>query len=151
MKRIVVAVTLAAAFVLSGALPGFSQDATLTVQNSAEHGAYIADAEGRALYLFEADTQGQGGAGAMSTCKDDCAAAWPPLTGAGTTQVSEGVSGEMIGNIQREDGTTQVTYNGWPLYYYAKDQAPGDTTGHDIEDFGAEWYLLTPEGEKAED
>ncbi len=57
----------------------------------------------------------------------------------------------MIGNIQREDGTTQVTYNGWPLYYYAKDQASGDTTGHDIKDFGAEWYLLTPEGEKAED
>lgn len=151
MKRIAVAATLAAAFILSGALPGFAQDAALTVQNSAEHGAYIADAEGRALYLFEADTQGQGGAGAMSTCKDDCAAAWPPLTSANPIQAIEGVSRDMIGTIQREDGTTQVTYNGWPLYYYAKDQAPGDTTGHDIEDFGAEWYLLTPEGEKAED
>jgi predicted lipoprotein with Yx(FWY)xxD motif len=151
MKRIIMAVTTAAAFVLSAALPGFAQDATLTVQNSAEYGPYIGDAEGRALYLFEAGTHGQGGAGAMSTCKDDCAAAWPPLTSAGTIQVSEGVSGEMVGNIQRDDGTTQVTYNGWPLYYYAKDQAPGDTTGHDIEDFGAEWYLLTPEGEKAED
>lgn len=150
MKRIVVA-TLAAAFIASGALPGFAQDAALTVQNNADYGAYIADGEGRALYLFEADTPGQGGTTAISTCKDDCAAAWPPLTSAGTMQASEGVSGEMIGTMERKDGTTQVTYNGWPLYYYAKDQAPGDTTGHDIEDFGAEWYLLTPGGEKAED
>ena len=150
MKSIVMPVTVAAAFVLAGALPSFAQDAALTVQNSAEHGAYIADAEGRALYLFEADTQGQGGADAMSTCKDDCAAAWPPLTSVGPMQASEGISGDLIGTIQREDGTTQVTYNGWPLYYYVKDQAQGDTTGHDIEDFGAEWYLLTPQGEKAE-
>jgi predicted lipoprotein with Yx(FWY)xxD motif len=149
--RLLIATQLTAALVISGALPSFAQDVTLTVQNSPEYGEYIADAEGRALYLFEADTQGQGGAGAASTCKDDCAAAWPPLTGTGTTQVAEGVSGDMIGSVQREDGTTQITYNGWPLYRYAKDQAPGDTTGHDIEDFGAEWYLITPAGEKAED
>jgi predicted lipoprotein with Yx(FWY)xxD motif len=149
--RPLIAAQLAAALIVSGALPSSAQNAMLTVQNSPEHGEYIADAEGRALYLFEADTQGQGGAGAASTCKDDCAAAWPPLTSAGTTEVAQGVSGELIGTVQREDGTTQVTYNGWPLYHYAKDQAPGDTTGHDIEDFGAEWYLITPQGEKAED
>jgi predicted lipoprotein with Yx(FWY)xxD motif len=149
--RPLIAAQLAAALVISGAPASFAQDATLTVQNSPEYGEYIADADGRALYLFEADTQGQGGAGAASTCKDECAAAWPPLTSTGTTEVAEGVSGEMVGTMPREDSMTQVTYNGWPLYHYAKDQAPGDTTGHDIEDFGAEWYLITPKGEKAED
>jgi predicted lipoprotein with Yx(FWY)xxD motif len=132
-------------------MPGVAQDAILTVQKSDALGEYIADAEGRALYLFEADTQGPSGGGAASTCKDDCAAAWPPFTTAGTTQVNEGVSGDLVGTLEREDGTTQVTYNGWPLYYYVKDEKPGETTGHDIEDFGAEWYLLTAQGEKAHD
>jgi hypothetical protein len=45
--------------------------------------------------------------------------------------------------------TTQVTYNGWPLYYFASDVEPGHTRGHDIEGYGTEWYLVTPEGEKA--
>lgn len=42
-----------------------------------------------------------------------------------------------------------VPYNGWPLYYFVEDAAPGDTRGHLIEEFGGEWYLVTPEGEKA--
>jgi predicted lipoprotein with Yx(FWY)xxD motif len=142
---------MAAGFLACSGMPGFAQDATLMVQKSDALGEYIADAEGRALYLFEADTQGRNGGPAGSTCKDDCAAAWPPFTTAGTTQVNEGVSGDLVGTLEREDGATQVTYNGWPLYYYAKDEKPGDTTGHDIEDFGAEWYLLTPQGEKAHD
>ena len=144
------AVTVAAVLA-SSSLPALAQDATLTVQKSNEHGDYIADPEGRSLYLFEADTQGKAGTGAVSTCKNDCAAAWPPFVREGTTEVSEGVTAGLVGTVEREDGTTQVTYNGWPLYYYVKDDSPGDTTGHDIEDFGAEWYLLTPEGEKAHD
>ncbi|HET7369745.1 MAG TPA: hypothetical protein VFK45_02780 [Gammaproteobacteria bacterium] len=40
----------------------------------------------------------------------------------------------------------QVTYNGWPLYYYAGDKKPGDTRGQDKKGFGAEWYLISPEG-----
>jgi predicted lipoprotein with Yx(FWY)xxD motif len=143
--------TAAALVAACSSMPAFAQDAALTVQKSDTHGGYIADAEGRALYMFEADTQGQDAGGAESTCKEDCAAAWPPFTTEGPTQVSEGISQDLVGTLERADGTTQVTYNGWPLYYYAKDQNPGDVTGHDIEDFGAEWYLLTPEGEKAHD
>jgi predicted lipoprotein with Yx(FWY)xxD motif len=41
----------------------------------------------------------------------------------------------------------QVTYNGWPLYYFAPDEQPGDTKGHEVDGFGAEWYVVTPEGE----
>jgi predicted lipoprotein with Yx(FWY)xxD motif len=47
--------------------------------------------------------------------------------------------------ITRTDGTTQVTYNGWPLYYYAKDQQAGDTTGEGV---GSVWYLVSPTGDK---
>ncbi|MGH6913524.1 MAG: hypothetical protein ACREH3_07425, partial [Geminicoccales bacterium] len=37
-----------------------------------------------------------------------------------------------------------------PLYQFAKDAQPGDTKGQDVEGFGAEWYLISPEGEKVE-
>ena len=57
------------------------------------------------------------------------------------------MNASLIGAIERRDGTLQVTYNGWPLYYFVKDQKPGDTTGQDIEGFGEEWYLLTPAGD----
>ena len=148
MKNVGLAV--AVVILASGAVPAWAQTGSLQVQRAEQYGEYIADSFGRALYMFEADTQGNNGAGAKSACHDDCAVAWPPLT-ATTTGAGEGISGDKIGTMERDDGTTQVTYNGWPLYYYAKDANPGDTLGHDIEDFGAEWYLLTPTGEQADD
>ena len=56
------------------------------------------------------------------------------------------VRAQLLGTVERRDGAKQVTYNGWPLYYYARDQNPGDTNGQDVEGFGAEWYLVTPDG-----
>jgi len=57
----------------------------------------------------------------------------------------------MLGTTKRKDGTTQVTYAGWPLYTYAGDQAPGEANGNDIDQFGAEWYALQPNGQEPED
>jgi predicted lipoprotein with Yx(FWY)xxD motif len=54
------------------------------------------------------------------------------------------VTGE-IGTITGVDGSTQVTLNGWPLYYYAGESAAGDTNGQGV---GGVWWVLTPEGEK---
>ena len=56
----------------------------------------------------------------------------------------EGVDSTLLGTITRDDGTTQVTYNGWPLYYFAGDTAPGDTTGQGMEGV---WFLVSPTGE----
>ena len=146
MKGTALISALAAVFVVSGAPP--KVDAAgyipLAVATGGELGQYLVDAEGRSVYLFEADTQGTGGQQAVSGCYDACAEAWPPLI-AGAA-FDPGVN--LVGTAPRNDGTMQVTYNGWPVYYYVKDRAPGQTTGHDIEDFGAEWYLLTPDGEK---
>ncbi len=44
----------------------------------------------------------------------------------------------------------QVTYNGHPLYTYAGDTKPGDTNGQNLDQFGAEWYVLSPAGDKVE-
>lgn len=148
MNKLILAAVLTGGVMLSGSVAAVAQDAatTLTVRESPEHGNYIAGGEGMSLYMFEADTQGQGEAAAETTCYDDCAEAWPPLIGE-EPQAGEGVQADLIDTIERRDGQMQVTYNGWPLYYFVRDQNPGDTTGHDVEGFGAEWYLVAPDGE----
>lgn len=149
MRSALLKAALAGALAVPAAVAAAAQDgaATLTVQTSEEHGPYVADGDGRALYMFEADTRGEGETEAVSNCEDACAEAWPPLI-AESPKAGEQMQAELIGTIERRDGQRQVTYNGWPLYYFVRDENPGDTNGHDIEGFGAEWYLLTPAGEK---
>ncbi|GAC1322607.1 MAG: hypothetical protein NVSMB2_19990 [Chloroflexota bacterium] len=65
---------------------------------------------------------------------------WPPLTVAGAPMLDGGVPG-VLSILTRDDGTEQVAYNGKPLYYYAKDSAPTDTTGHGV---GNVWYIVNP-------
>ncbi len=134
---------------VSSTVPVLAQEAVLTVKKSEEYGDYIADGAGRALYMFAADTQGTSDTEAVSACTGECVSLWFPFRTQGATNVGAGVAGDMVGTHQRHDGTIQVTYNGWPLYFFAPDDDPGETTGHDYENFRAEWYLLTPEGEIA--
>lgn len=141
-----------AAMVSWGLAPANAQTARVakvTVVQSPEHGAYLADAEGRSLYLFTADQQRNGNDKAVSRCYDKCAQAWPPLLTSDEPEAGEQAQDSMLGTVQRTDNTTQVTYNGWPLYYFVKDKAPQQTTGQDVHGFGGEWYLVTPEGKKA--
>ena len=56
------------------------------------------------------------------------------------------MSAGLIGTSKRHDGTTEVTYAGHPLYYYAPDQARGQITGQALDQFGAPWYALAPGG-----
>jgi predicted lipoprotein with Yx(FWY)xxD motif len=64
--------------------------------------------------------------------------------------VGAGVDGTLWGTITRDDGSLQVTYNGWPLYLFAGDAAPGDTNGQGIDEFGGLWFLVSPAGEAIE-
>lgn len=115
--------------------------AALDATEDPELGTYLVDVEGRALYLFRAD------AGGKSTCSGACAEVWPPLTTLDAPWIVEGkLRPDLAGTVAREDGALQVTYGGWPLYRYAQDAAPGDTHGHGVTGFGAEWMLVTPDG-----
>ena len=108
-----------------------------TVQVTASGlGDILTDADGNTLYLFIPDAAGP------SVCNDACAAAWPPLIGepaAGT-----GADAALFGTATRADGTTQATYNDWPLYHFGGDSAPGDTNGQTLNDF---WWVIDPAGE----
>jgi predicted lipoprotein with Yx(FWY)xxD motif len=104
-------------------------------------GRVLVDANGRTLYLFEKDK------GATSSCNGACASIWPPLT-AGKADAGTGVTAADLGTAKRSDGKTEITYAGHPLYTYAGDQKPGDVAGQGLDQFGAEWYVLAPDGHK---
>lgn len=120
----------------------------LKVSESEEYGRYLTDSKGRALYLFEADRQGMGYRKTSSECYAECAKAWPPLVTHGAPLAGSEVDDSLVGTAQRLNGATQVTYDGWPLYYFRGDEAPGQTRGQNIEGFGGEWYLVTPDGDE---
>jgi predicted lipoprotein with Yx(FWY)xxD motif len=103
-------------------------------------GQVLVDGEGRTLYLFTNDSEGS------SSCSGGCASTWPPLTVEGEATAGEGADAAMLGTIERDDGGTQVTYNGHPLYRYNADSAPGDVNGQGV---GGVWYAVTPAGEQA--
>ena len=114
-----------------------AQAATVMTASS-DLGTILVDGKGMTLYLFTKDTQGSG----KSTCEGECLAAWPPLVG--EPQAGEGTDQALLATITRSDGTMQATYNGWPLYYWAQDNAPGDTTGQGVNKV---WWVLDANGD----
>lgn len=112
--------------------------ATVQVTETEAYGEILTGPDGETLYLFESDEQGAG----VSTCQDGCADSWPPLTAEGDPTAGEGV-GTALDAFEREDGDTQVTANGWPLYYYSNDEAPGDIEGQGVNDV---WFVLDATG-----
>jgi predicted lipoprotein with Yx(FWY)xxD motif len=103
-------------------------------------GKVLVDKDGRTLYMFTKDTQGS-----PSVCEADCLAAWPPL---GEAEPGDGVDDSKVGSVARSDGSMQATYDGWPLYYFAKDEASGDVNGQGV---GGVWYVLDADGNVVEE
>ena len=128
----------------SGGASGSGGSSTIGVRDVGGLGKILLDSKGRTVYLFEKDT------GPKSTCSGACAQEWPPVTTSGKPSAGGGLQASMLGTTKRSDGTTQVTYNGHPLYRFSADQKPGDTSGQNVDAFGAEWYVLSPAGHKVE-
>ena len=125
-------------------LPMLANATTIEVHESEKFGPHLVNEAGESLYMFEADEQGE------SACYDACAQAWPPVTAEESLEAAEGIDREKLDTIEREDGSEQVTYDGHPLYKFVKDREPGQTKGQDVDGFGGEWYLVSPEGDKIE-
>jgi len=87
----------------------------------------VAGSNGMTLYIFTKDVKDSG----KSVCTGQCLTTWPALTvAAGETPTGGTALTGKFGTITREDdGTTQVTYNGLPLYFFANDKAVGDANG----------------------
>lgn len=104
-----------------------------------ELGKVLADDDDRTLYMSTEDS------GGTSACYGECAEGWPPVLAEGDDiEVDDDLDPALLGTIKRDDGSTQVTYNGHPLYYWAEDVAPGDVDGQGAND---SWYVLDAEGD----
>jgi predicted lipoprotein with Yx(FWY)xxD motif len=104
-------------------------------------GKVITDGQGFTLYLYIPDHRG------ASRCAGLCARQWPPLVlprGVSRPKAGPGIRAELLGTVRRGDGTQQETYNGWPLYLWQGDAAPGQVTGQ-AKDMGF-WYTVSVTG-----
>ena len=92
----------------------------------------LTGSNGMTLYTFDKDMAGSG----KSVCNDACAINWPPLLA---------MPGDMASGdysiITRDDGKKQWARKGQPLYFWIKDQKPGDMTG---DGFNKVWHVIKP-------
>jgi predicted lipoprotein with Yx(FWY)xxD motif len=115
---------------------------TRIIVDASDFGPMLYSAEGQAIYLFDLES------GPRPRCYGECAEAWPPVLTKGDPVAGEGVRGGLLGSVGRDDGTTQVTYAGHPLYFYAHED-PWQVLCHDFFDYGGTWYVVQPDGEAA--
>ena len=109
----------------------------LGTNSSAKLGTFLSAYNGMTVYTFDKDT------GSTSTCYDTCATNWPQYVVGpedNLTQLKAGVTG-AVATTKRTDGSLQVTYNGHPLYFFAKDTTGSDTTGDKV---GGVWHVVKP-------
>ncbi|MBI5287941.1 MAG: hypothetical protein HY873_03090 [Chloroflexi bacterium] len=110
---------------------------TTVLIGTSSAGGFLTDSEGRALYTSANDPDGR------SVCLRSCAQIWPPLTIESGSPTGPADLGGVLSTVTREDdGATQVTYNGRPLYRYSLDVQPGDTKGNGIG--GNIWVVAVP-------
>jgi predicted lipoprotein with Yx(FWY)xxD motif len=103
-------------------------------------GKILVDAKGRTMYAFAADSKGR------SSCTGSCLTYWPPVpAGAKPPTAAAGVTA-TFGVLHRQDGTTQLTADGWPMYTYVGDSKPGATTGQGVNESGGLWWVVSPSG-----
>jgi predicted lipoprotein with Yx(FWY)xxD motif len=114
--------------------------ATLIARDS-RYGKVIWDGRGYALYAFTRDRRG-----GPSRCYGACAKAWPVYYSKGALRAGAGIKRSLIGTVRRRDGRRQITYNGWPLYYYEHENRPGLILCQNVDEFGGLWLVVRPSG-----
>ncbi|MFJ7246376.1 hypothetical protein ACIQWA_17220 [Kitasatospora sp. NPDC098652] len=115
--------------------------ATLRTADDPKLGTIVTDSAGFTLYRFDQDQSNP----SDSYCNGNCATLWPPEHANGDITV-KGIDSKLVGSFTRDDGTKQVTVNGWPVYRYSPDTKPGDTKGEGV---AGQWFAVTPTGGKA--
>lgn len=112
---------------------------TVRIVASTHFGKVLVSSTGRMLYRYTPDRKGK------SVCTGACLKFWPPLLVKAGTQptAGAGASERLLGTIKAANGERQVTYAGFPLYFFAQDKKAGQATG---EGYGGKWYLVNAKG-----
>src|SRR5438128_7650414 len=107
------------------------------VANNMALGAVLVNAQGRTLYYFVPERGGR------IVCTGQCTNAWPPVFTASMAPTAGAALPGQLGVVARA-GSEQVTYNHWPLYTFAGDAGPDQTSGQGVFGFGGKWFVATP-------
>ena len=147
--KLIVVFALSTVFILTacGGSPGTpagsgdsngSGGATVSGHDIAGKGVLLADSAGRTLYFADQESDG------TIRCKADCLAVWLPLVAPqdGKPTAGQGVTGALATKQRDDNGVTQVTYDGKPLYTFSIDKQSGDATGDGAKDsFGGTEFV----------
>lgn len=134
--------TVAAALVLTlfiMATSGYTAEKRYSVSVLHDPGAgyYLVDGNGMTLYTLTQDLLNQ------SVCEGTCIVKWPPFH-AMFLDLPANLNPGDFEVIIRPDGLRQMTFRGWPLYYFYKDKVPGEMKGHGVKDA---WVVANPDCE----
>lgn len=121
---------------------GGSATSMLTTAKVAKLGTVVTDGKGFVLYRFDTDSANP----TKVSCYSTCAALWPAATTTSASSVTtKGIDKSLVSTVKRNDGTTQITLAGWPLYRYSKDDEPKEPYGQGVD---GTWWAVTPSGAK---
>jgi predicted lipoprotein with Yx(FWY)xxD motif len=102
-------------------------------------GTILTNTSGMTLYGFAIDSKGK------SNCDATCLQYWPPVSPGSSVQPPANVDAKL-GQITGTNGSPQLTVNGWPVYTYAGDHAPGNATGQGLDTSGGLWWVIGTDG-----
>ncbi len=114
----------------------------LKIASNSEFGNVLTDKANQSLYFFANDISGE------SFCNGGCSEVWPPLVGEiYNFEMGAGLNVNDFGTTIREDGMKQITYKGWPLYYFSPEgdgvlETSGQVTGDGKNDA---FYVAKPD------
>jgi predicted lipoprotein with Yx(FWY)xxD motif len=103
-------------------------------------GLLLVDGTGFTVYRYDRDSTNP----PRSNCTGACATKWIPVKAGGNLAPID-LDQSLIGQLTRDDGSEQLTLAGWPLYHYAGDSEPADTSGQGLDQA---WYPIAPDGKK---
>ena len=146
-KRAILAIAILPVLAIGLAACGgsSSSDSTTSVAgdtvatNSISGSDVLVDSSGAGLYTNDMDS------GSKIACRGRCLTEWVPLAPPTQGQPSSTDSAveTKLGTVKRPDGTTQVTFNGMPLYTFVEDSS-GQVTGDGFADsFGGVNFVWT--------
>jgi predicted lipoprotein with Yx(FWY)xxD motif len=127
----------------SGSTPSPSTSAAATASGlkTAKVGGVtvLTNAKGFTLYGFAPDSA------TKSVCNGACASQWPPVKAPASASSIKA----PFAKITRSGGSTQLTFNGHPLYTFIGDKAPGQANGNNLNAFGGLWHQAAVSGSTA--
>jgi predicted lipoprotein with Yx(FWY)xxD motif len=110
--------------------------------HASAYGPVLHDSSGQPIYLFDRES------GSRPRCYDACAADWPPVLTTDDPRGKQPLRADLLGTASRADGTTQVTYAGHPLYFYAH-EGKYEVLCHDVAEYGGTWLVVRADGTPA--